>query len=42
MVGNPARKIGWVSTRGHKLNNDLKCPETGEEFFFDGEKLRKK
>ena len=41
MVGNPARKIGWVSTRGHKLNNDLKCPETGEEFFFDGEKLRK-
>lgn len=42
MAGNPARKIGWVSTRGHKLNNDLKCPETGEEFFFDGEKLRKK
>ena len=42
VVGNPARKIGWVSTRGHKLNNDLKCPETGEEFFFDGEKLRKK
>tara|TARA_B100001248_G_C27398452_1_gene467643 strand:- start:1246 stop:1716 length:471 start_codon:yes stop_codon:yes gene_type:complete len=42
MVGNPARKIGWVSTRGHKLNNDLKCPETGEEFFYDGEKLRKK
>ena len=33
VVGNPARKIGWVSTRGHKLNNDLKCPETGEEFF---------
>ena len=37
------RKIGWVSTRGHKLNNDLKCPETGEEFFSLMEKkLRKK
>ena len=42
MAGNPARKIGWVSTRGYKLNNNLQCPETGEEFFLDGEVLRKK
>ena len=42
MVGNPARKIGWVSTRGYKLNNNLQCPETGEEFILDGEVLRKK
>ena len=42
MVGNPAKKIGWVSTNGHKLNDNLVCPETGEEFFLDGEVLRKK
>ena len=41
MVGNPAKKIGWVSTRGHKLNNDLKCPETGEEFYLDDEIFKK-
>ena len=42
MVGNPAKKIGWVSTKDHKLNENLVCPETGEEFFLDGEVLRKK
>ena len=42
MAGNPARKIGWISTKGYKLNNNLKCPKTGEEFFLDGENLRKK
>ncbi len=42
MIGNPAKKIGWVSTRGHKLNENLICPETGEKFYLDGEILRKK
>jgi len=42
MAGNPARKIGWVSTSGYKLNNNLQCPKTGEEFILDGEVLRKK
>ena len=42
MVGNPAKKIGWVSTNGYKLNENLVCPESGEEFFLDGEVLRKK
>ena len=42
MVGNPAKKIGWVSTRGHKLNENLVCPETGEKFYLDGDILRKK
>ena len=42
MVGNPAKKIGWISTNGNKLDENLKCPETGEEFIMDGEILRKK
>ena len=42
MAGNPAKKIGWISTKGHKLNENLVCPETGEIFYLDGETLRKK
>ena len=41
MVGNPAKKIGWVSTKGYRLDANLKCPETGESFNLDGETLRK-
>ena len=42
MVGNPAKKIGWISSNGHRLNSDLKCPETGEQFVLEKEILRKK
>ncbi len=36
MVGNPARRIGWVSRNGEKLHFDesgkATCPATGEEY----------
>ena len=42
MVGNPARKIGWVSAYGEKLHFDENgiavCPATGEKYQInDGE-----
>ena len=42
MAGNPAKEMGWVSTKGYKLDKNLTCPETGEKFDLDGEILRKK
>src|SRR5262249_44588249 len=33
MVGNPARRVGWVSKAGERLGIDLVCPRTGEEYF---------
>ena len=41
MVGNPATRIGWVSTSGHKLNKDLVCPQTGEKFLLKNDNLIK-
>ena len=36
VVGNPARQIGWVSRRGHRLHFDKEgiavCPETNERY----------
>lgn len=32
MAGTPARRIGWMSQRGHRLGPDLVCPETGEVY----------
>jgi|HubBroStandDraft_1064217.scaffolds.fasta_scaffold00141_29 UDP-2-acetamido-3-amino-2,3-dideoxy-glucuronate N-acetyltransferase len=32
MVGNPARRIGWVSRSGERLGPDLCCPRTGERY----------
>jgi UDP-2-acetamido-3-amino-2,3-dideoxy-glucuronate N-acetyltransferase len=32
MVGNPARRIGWMSRVGERLGKDLKCPATGETY----------
>jgi UDP-2-acetamido-3-amino-2,3-dideoxy-glucuronate N-acetyltransferase len=34
MMGNPARRVGWMSRHGHRLvasgsNDVMKCPETG-------------
>jgi UDP-2-acetamido-3-amino-2,3-dideoxy-glucuronate N-acetyltransferase len=28
MVGNPARRIGWMSRAGERLGDDLICPRT--------------
>jgi UDP-2-acetamido-3-amino-2,3-dideoxy-glucuronate N-acetyltransferase len=32
MVGNPARRIGWMSRAGEKLGADLICPRSGEHY----------
>jgi UDP-2-acetamido-3-amino-2,3-dideoxy-glucuronate N-acetyltransferase len=32
MAGVPARRIGWMSERGHRLGPDLVCPETGTRY----------
>jgi UDP-2-acetamido-3-amino-2,3-dideoxy-glucuronate N-acetyltransferase len=44
VVGNPARRIGWVSRAGHRLHFDTEgratCPETGERYRWNGERLR--
>ncbi len=32
VVGNPARRIGWVSRTGERLGKDLVCPRTGERY----------
>ena len=35
MVGVPARRTGWVSRAGHRLDDSLTCPETGERYELD-------
>ncbi|MEM7274421.1 MAG: Gfo/Idh/MocA family oxidoreductase [Actinomycetota bacterium] len=37
--GVPARQLGWVSTAGEVLGDDLTCPRTGERFHLDGDRL---
>jgi len=32
VVGVPARQVGWVSRAGHRLDEDLICPATGERY----------
>ena len=32
VVGNPARRAGWVSRTGEVLGDDLVCPRTGEKY----------
>lgn len=32
VVGNPARRRGWVSRTGEVLGRDLVCPRTGERY----------
>jgi predicted dehydrogenase/acetyltransferase-like isoleucine patch superfamily enzyme len=36
MVGNPARRIGWMSRAGYRLGEDLVCPRTGDRHGPDG------
>ena len=32
VVGNPARRLGWVSHAGERLGPDLVCPRTGRRY----------
>jgi UDP-2-acetamido-3-amino-2,3-dideoxy-glucuronate N-acetyltransferase len=41
VVGNPAKKIGWVSESGDRLGADLICPRTKERYREVGGKLEK-
>lgn len=40
VVGNPARRIGWMSRAGVRLpeGSDVCCPETGERYRIEGER----
>jgi UDP-2-acetamido-3-amino-2,3-dideoxy-glucuronate N-acetyltransferase len=44
VVGNPVKQIGWVSKNGHRLHFDEKniavCPETGEKYLLENEKIK--
>lgn len=39
MVGNPARRVGWVSRVGQRLADEVHpvCPRTGEVYLIEGE-----
>ena len=45
VVGNPSRQVGWMSEYGHRLEFNEKglaaCPESGEEYKLDGERITK-
>lgn len=45
VAGNPARQIGWMSERGHRLMFDEKgeavCPESGERYILKDSKVSK-
>jgi UDP-2-acetamido-3-amino-2,3-dideoxy-glucuronate N-acetyltransferase len=39
MVGNPARRIGWVSRSGERLDMTMICSRSGERYRLDGDSL---
>jgi UDP-2-acetamido-3-amino-2,3-dideoxy-glucuronate N-acetyltransferase len=39
VVGNPARRIGWVCECGNRLDDDLACAECGRTYRDGGEGL---
>lgn len=41
VYGAPARHQGWVSRNGHRLGDDLVCPETGERYELSDGMLRR-
>ncbi len=41
VVGNPAKKIGWMSQSGARLGDSLVCPDTGDKYFIKDNKLDK-
>jgi UDP-2-acetamido-3-amino-2,3-dideoxy-glucuronate N-acetyltransferase len=40
MVGVPAVQKGWVSKVGVVLGDNLKCPETGEQYILKNDELK--
>ncbi len=40
VVGNPARRIGWMCECGTRLTDDLRCEACGRAYLADGEGLR--
>lgn len=46
VVGNPARRIGWMSEFGQRLKFDpegrAECPESGEKYELNGEQVHKR
>ena len=42
MVGNPAKRTGWVSEFGVKLDKDLICRHSGQEYLKKNNSLIKK
>jgi UDP-2-acetamido-3-amino-2,3-dideoxy-glucuronate N-acetyltransferase len=36
VVGNPARRIGWMSHSGERLGDDLVCPRDGRRYRLAG------
>jgi UDP-2-acetamido-3-amino-2,3-dideoxy-glucuronate N-acetyltransferase len=40
MMGVPARRTGWMSRHGHRLGEDLRCPESGWRYALDADRLR--
>jgi UDP-2-acetamido-3-amino-2,3-dideoxy-glucuronate N-acetyltransferase len=45
VMGNPARKAGWMSEFGHKLHFNEKgiafCPESKQKYLLENEELRR-
>jgi len=39
VAGVPARRIGWVSHAGERLDADLVCPREGRRYRLDGDAL---
>lgn len=39
LLGVPAKRAGWVSRHGHRLGPDMKCPESGWRYVFDGQRV---
>ena len=39
VIGNPARRVGWISESGVKLKKDLICPQTNQHYKLKNNKL---
>ncbi len=39
MVGNPAKRIGWMSKHGTRLDSNLQCPITKEKYRYIDDEL---
>ena len=44
-LGNPAKRVGWVSEYGHRLdfdeNNIAECPESGDKYKKEKDRVKK-